>query len=254
MAGMRERLTAMVTHGNQIYAYYNIRTNQVIYSLTRSMRNSKALKQLPFLGKKTVPAALRKDLWSPLCLIEFPNPKQGLSAYRMLREYRRLHETQYPIESVTQMEDKGNKDEKRLWESAVGRGFLLPKKQRGKKLMDQKANSVADIAAVLLQHAEPPTEEEVARAKRMVHRPNVPRAKRGHGSQIWADATEWKGNVEGVRISWQNLLDAEFAANWPKEVVHDGELAKSRYTAAWPPIDAIVAQETAVDGGVEQTT
>ena len=146
---------------------------------------------------------------------------QGLSAYRKLREYRRLHETSYPLESVTQTE-------------GVHKGQLLPKKKRGKVLMNQKANSVADMAAVLLQQARAPTEEELAKAKRKVRSDGRPLAKRGLGSQLSAEATSFQGSVEGVRIRWANILDAEFAETWPKAVIHDG-LGKSRYTAAWPP-------------------
>ena len=146
---------------------------------------------------------------------------QGLSAYRKLREYRKLHENAYPLETVTQTEGRH-------------KGQLLPKKQKGKVLMNQKANSVADMAAVLLQQARPPTEEELAIANRKRRLDGRPPAKRGLGRQMNTEATSFQGSVEGVRIRWANILDAEYAQTWPKDVVHDG-LAKSRYTAAWPP-------------------
>ena len=178
------------------------------------------MKQLPFVGKKTVPAALRKDLWQPLALMEFPSSVQGLAAYRKLREYRRLHENEYPLDIITQTEGKH-------------KGQLLGTKKRGKVLMNQKANSVADMAAVLQQQERQPTPEQLERAERRVRKDGRPPAKRGLGKQLSAEAYSM-GTVEGVRIRWANLLDAEFAETWPAAVVHD-MLGKSRYTAAYPP-------------------
>ena len=44
---------------------------------------------------------------------------------------------------------------------------------------------------------------------------------------------EFGGGVEGVKVFWANVLDAEFAKTWPEKVVH-GDLRVSRYTAAFP--------------------
>ena len=112
--------------------------------------------------------------------------------------------------------------------------------QRGKVLMNQKANSVADIAAVLLQQEKGPSTEQLERAGRRVRKEGDrrPLAKRGPGRQREAFVPE-VGGVEGVRVYWANLLDAEFAATWPAQVVHDG-LGVSRYTAAWPKVEGEV--------------
>ena len=99
--------------------------------------------------------------------------------------------------------------------------------------MNQKANSVADMAAVLQQQERPPTPEQLERAERKIRKDGRPLAKRGLGKQRSAEAHSM-GSVEGVRIRWANILDAEFAETWPAAVVHDG-LGKSRYTAAYPP-------------------
>ncbi|KAI9823631.1 MAG: hypothetical protein M1832_002412 [Thelocarpon impressellum] len=138
--------------GRHIYVYNNLRTNQVVYSLSRTLKNNDSLSQLPYLGKKTVPASLRKDLWQPMASISFPKPPQGLKAYTKLREYRRLHELSYPVED---------------FQSETNPHAVMPKKKRGRKLMDQKANSVADIAAVLKQQEEEGREaiEELAKAR-----------------------------------------------------------------------------------------
>ncbi|MCJ1250549.1 hypothetical protein MMC30_007777 [Trapelia coarctata] len=217
------------SHGHHIFVYSNIRTNQVVYSLTRSLKNNLSLKQLPFLGKKTVPAALRKDLWQPLCFLEFPSPTLGLAAYHKLREYRRLHELSYPLSAVTETE-------------GPFKGQLLPKKKRGKVLMNQKANSVADMAAVLLLQSKKPSAEELKKADRKVRKDGRPLAKRGLGSQASAEVYTARGSVEGVRIRWANILDAEYAETWPAAVIHDG-LEKHRYTAAWPPAPPLVAND-----------
>ncbi|KAL8770910.1 MAG: hypothetical protein Q9209_003561 [Squamulea sp. 1 TL-2023] len=231
----------LAQHGTQIFVYNNIRTNQIIYSLTRSLNNHTSLKQLPFLGKKTVPSHLRKDLWQPLCLVSFPRPSQGLLAYRRLREFRRLHETSYPLSLITQTEGHH-------------RGQLHSTKKRGKILMDQKANSIADLAAVLLR-----AEEKLPRIGQEEQEIDEEKLaeKRGKKAEMKEKRADWirrmqkagkksvrrkdpqpfeQPGVEGVKISWANLLDAEFAEQWPEAVVHDG-LTRHRYTAAFPVME-----------------
>ncbi|KAL2048295.1 hypothetical protein N7G274_000206 [Stereocaulon virgatum] len=217
----------IVNHGQYIYIYNNIRTNQVVYSLTRHLNNQDSLAQLPFIGKKTVPARLRKDLWTPFCMVYFPHPHLGLAAYRKLREFRRLHELSYPREVITVKEGKY-------------RGNLMDTKARGKALMDQKANSVADLAAVLLQAEKGPSGEAIAAARkrraRIEHLHKVRREKiKDKGVWDFTKAIEMGGGVQGVMVRWANPLDAEYAETWPEAVVHD-ELKKSRYTAAFPVV------------------
>ncbi|KAI9718087.1 MAG: hypothetical protein M1812_004345 [Candelaria pacifica] len=176
------------------------------------MQNNDALRQLPFLGKKTVPAALRKDLWQPLATISFPAPPQGLLAFRKLREFRKLHELSYPLEDF--------KDEK---------GRLLGKKQRGKKLMDQKANSIADIAAVL--QAQEEAQEEAHVAAKAGETKLERTSPKDTLAIVEEEAAQTRRNVElsagernwdKVRISWANILDAEYAETWPESVLHQG--------------------------------
>ncbi|KAI9878208.1 MAG: hypothetical protein M1830_001552 [Pleopsidium flavum] len=231
-----------IQHGHHIFVYNNIRTNQVVYSLTRAMNNNASLRQLPYLGKKTVPAALRKDLWLPLASISFPSSSQGLTAFRKLREFRKLHETAYSLELITQTEGKH-------------KGTLLGKKKRGKKLMDQKANSVADIAAVLLKQEDAPKPAEKVVAKRNVAKRKKgtrgsPPAKKDDGAQTVTEA-QGVGSTEGVRIRWANILDAQFAETWPVSVVHD-DLRKDRYAAADPTIVAEVPADVS-KGDVPET-
>lgn len=105
--------------------------------------------------------------------------------------------------------------------------------------MNQKANSVADMAAVLLLQSKKPNEDELKKAERKVRTDGRPLAKRGLGRQASAEVYTARGSVEGVRIRWANILDAEYAETWPEQVVHDG-LEKHRYTAAWPPAPPLV--------------
>ena len=222
-----------IHYGQHIYFYNNIRTNQVIYSLTRHLKNAASLAQLPFLGKKTVPSRLRKDLWDPFCMVYFPSPHAGLAAFRKLREFRVLHETNYPLDLITETEGK--------W-----KGSLIPKSKRGKVLMNQKANSVADLAAVLQLQELGPSEKRIDHAERRIKRVVELKKLKGEDNVKKAPldvANELKG-VEGVIVRWANMLDAEFAEAWPEAVVHSG-LQKSRYTAAFPAVEIVEDEEGA---------
>ena len=229
--------------GQEVYMYSNIHTNQVVYSLTRHLNNHKATSQMAFFGKKTKPPSLRKDMWRPVCLALFPDADAGHTAYRKLLEYKRLHETAYPIELIQEKEGKR-------------KGEMLPKKKRAKVVMDQKANCVADLAAVLAQWERPLAlrrevkDEMSAEEKRRVkvkrkqflaeNQKALERWERiskrwgerraGKKPNNWANETR---SLEGVEIMWTDLRDAEFAAEWPEDVVHDN-LRTARFTAAWP--------------------
>ena len=91
------------------------------------------LAQLPFIGKHSVPSALRPDEWTPHCVITFATPEQGHNAFRKLREFRKLHEVS--------------------WEKTNPGWKQLKIEQRIKKIMDQRANMSADLAEVLRMQA-----------------------------------------------------------------------------------------------------
>lgn len=85
----------------------------------------------------------------PHCVLTFPTPSQGHNAFRKLREFRRLHETAW---------DKTNPEFKRM-----------DKKTRVKKIMDQRANTSADLAEVLRiqeAHGAQTTEEQLEQEKK----------------------------------------------------------------------------------------
>ncbi|XP_014552355.1 hypothetical protein COCVIDRAFT_41463 [Bipolaris victoriae FI3] len=115
-------------HGEIIYIFRNTKTNQVIYSLQELLDNHH-LDQLPFIGKHSKPPALRPDEWVPHCVVTFPTSAQGHSAFRKLREFRKLHET--------------------AWDKTNPKMVSMDRKQRIKKIMDQRANTSADLAEVL---------------------------------------------------------------------------------------------------------
>lgn len=101
--------------------------------------------------------------------------------------------------------------------------------------MDQKANSIADLAAVLALQKQGWAEEHVRTRQRQIARVEMQKArgKKTYLKKRPQGAPEM--GVEGVRVRWTNLLDVEFAESWPEEVVHDG-LTRHRYTAALPII------------------
>lgn len=124
---------ATASHGEIIYVFRNIATNQVLYSL-QELLAAHHLRQLPFIGKHSTPPSLRPDEWVPHCVVCFPSPAQGHSAFRRLREFRTLHELAWP---------KTNPEYKQLTHRA-----------RARAIMDQRANFSADLAEVLRMQAD----------------------------------------------------------------------------------------------------
>lgn len=161
--------------------------------LTTPLQNNASLNQLPYNGKKTRPAALRKDHWHPLAHITFPPgaSSSGLSAFQKLREYRRRHELSWDPSSplFKRVPEIG---ETELQKSNTH----LPNKLRARKLNDQKANTVADMAAVL-------------------------REIRNGNKKIGLEGIGPEGVVE---VRWSNLSDASYAGEgvsiWGDAVLH----------------------------------
>ncbi|OAP63099.1 hypothetical protein AYL99_02326 [Fonsecaea erecta] len=155
-------------HGLDIYAYRHIRTNQVVYSLTRTLQETKILKQLLYHGKKTVPASIRPDMWTPYFSIHFPptaaGALEGLFTFQKLRELSTQRQLSPPEDLIKATQEDIDVVKSKLGspvtlqEMAVRDGLvgkipkldeILPKKLRARRLMDQKATSVADAAFVL---------------------------------------------------------------------------------------------------------
>ncbi|CUS13709.1 unnamed protein product [Tuber aestivum] len=184
-------------HGKYIYIYNNLLNNRVLYSLSRTLDNKDALRQLTFVGKKSVPAALRKDVWAPMATVTFKETLMGANTFRMLREFRRLHETSYSKELLQKS-----------------------KKERTRILMNQKANSIADLAESIRM--------QVDRIKKIA---NPPPLKKGHKPRK-NPPIELAIPQEGdVVVKWSNIYDAQYAEAWPEVVMHGRLERDGRHTA-----------------------
>lgn len=121
-----------------------------------------------------------------MAVIEFPEGQGevGRSVLHKLREFRKRHELEWG--------DKETIDEMRKL-IKPGRGQSI---ELGRVLNDQKANSVADIAAVL--------------------------GGSGKGNRIWAKPPqdEDPGELHQATIYWAEEVDQAYAQSWPENVRH----------------------------------
>lgn len=129
-----------------------------------SHEQDSVLTQLPDVGANNKPPTIRPDLWKPLYSVTLPSSEQGLRLFRKLKEWRKLHELcweppSYLSEPYT---EKQIEEMKRKLESRGGSKretvFDIIKRQKKKMkqkiVMNQKANSIADLAAVLIEQEE----------------------------------------------------------------------------------------------------
>lgn len=238
------------------------------------------LKQLIFHGKKTVPASLRKDMWTPYYSVHFTDPKVGLRAYHLLREFSMQRQLAPPREMITITEaflaQKRPRDpieaEKFDEEYKDKVGWLMKRADRARAVMDQKATSVADVAAVLAIQ-----EEEIkngfangkrgyltrtARKRRRAAREKEERLEQERKERVAKfaellsnDKVEVKiaeTSREGdyalkdseVKILWRDVEDAHFAESWPDRVRH-GELQAGydHVMMGQKPLASLVAQK-----------
>ncbi|KAH3457786.1 hypothetical protein KXX05_004434 [Aspergillus fumigatus] len=258
---LRKALNA-ITHGKNIFVYHNIRTNQVVYSLTRYLEKNNVLRQLIYHGKKTVPATLRKDMWVPYYSVHFTDSKVGLRAYHLLREFSMQRQLAPPREMITiteqflaQKRPRNPEEAKKFDEKYANKvGWLMEKKDRARAVMDQKATSVADIAAVLsIQEDEvangfadgkrgyltPAARRRRREARKKEHEKSAEQAERVAAFAQTLSTPEVDYSIEdpnedaellgdnGVKILWADIHDARFAEKWPDRVWH-GELDLSR--------------------------
>ncbi|KAF4471565.1 transcriptional regulation of mitochondrial recombination domain-containing [Fusarium albosuccineum] len=191
-------------HGENIWVFGHRRSDQIIYSFDEKLNGVHDLKQLPFNGKKTKPAKLRKDYWSPFARISFPAGQGavGRSVFQKLRELKHLHEVAWDNEfRYKRPEEYTAADRKRITEEEKkgNKGYrpIRTKEERGIALNAQKQNSVADMAAVL--------------------------GGLGRGNRITVvDATKGAtGELLDVTVSWANDQDKEYAESWSGNVTHE---------------------------------
>lgn len=146
----------------------------------------KAFKQIPFTAKKAKPAKIRKDLWKQMALVQFPTGKGvvGQSVFAKLREFNRRHLLEWDDGLPYEYDEK--KDTRRV----------VTRRERGKKILEQKANAVADLAAVL--------------------------GGVGKSNKVKAEAQGEGGEGElcEATVYWANGLDRHHAVEWTRNVKH----------------------------------
>lgn len=202
-------------------------------------------------------------MWVPFYSVHFSDPKVGLRAYHLLREFSMQRQLSPPREMITITEEwlarkrpRNPIEAKEFDEKYKDKiGWMLPKKERARVLMGQKATSVADIAAVLKIQ-----EEEIkngfasgkrgyltrtARKRRRAAREKERKLAEEHAQRIanfekllstpqveykiqdTAGNGEYKVEGDEVKILWADINDAQYAESWPERVKH-GELKQTR--------------------------
>lgn len=96
------------------------------------LQDKKLSSQFIFMGRKSVPQEIRKDLWRPLLIAVFPTAGQGQAAWHKLREYRRQRELRWNFK---------RDDPKQA----------LFAEDKRKQIMAYKPYAVADLADILLK-------------------------------------------------------------------------------------------------------
>lgn len=186
----------------------------VFLPFTNFTQGFHGLKQLPFNGKKTKPAKLRKDYWSPMAIIEFPQGQGsvGRSVFQKLRELKHLHEVAWTDDfRYKSPNEYTHKQKTRLVEEQEKGNFnyrpIRSKKERGIALNAQKANSIADIAAVL--------------------------SGEGRGNKVTTGERDGAKDLVQVTVNWANDQDKGFAESWSTNVTH-GMFEEPVYVAEEP--------------------
>ncbi|KAI5868060.1 transcriptional regulation of mitochondrial recombination-domain-containing protein [Durotheca rogersii] len=189
-------------HGEKIWVFHHFFDGITVYSHSPVPKASKMLRQIPFNGKKLRPSSIRKDLWRPLAMIQFPegSGEVGRSVYQRLRECQSLHALCWPDSLLADPKD----------------GHVLTKHDRGRRLNDQKANAIADIAAVLaglgkgnkMWVAAPDPADDAAAAADPESSTRPP------------DAATPPRALLKAEIWWMNGQDRGYAKKWPSNVTH----------------------------------
>ncbi|KAK3191775.1 hypothetical protein K4F52_002199 [Lecanicillium sp. MT-2017a] len=237
-------------HGEKIWVFAHRRTDQIIYSFKERLEAHHSLKQLPFNGKKTKPAKLRKDYWSPLATIEFPAGAGavGRTAFQKLRELKHLHEVAWGDEFLYKTEREYTAEDRKKVDAARAKGNttyrpMRSKAERGVALNAQKANSIADMAAVLAGSgkgnkvavdvaAKDGAAADVAEEEQQQQQPAVAAAQ-----------------LVPVTVSWANDQDKGYAEAWSKNVTHS---LLPEVTYATGEVEAAVKEQPAAGTDAEK--
>ncbi|KAJ5120345.1 Mitochondrial homologous recombination protein 1 [Penicillium bovifimosum] len=269
-----------IAHGKNIFVYHNIRTKQVVYSLTRYLEKTNLLKQCVNHGKKTIPATVRKDMWVPYFSVHFNEAQVGLNVYNHLRQFALLRQLSPPKEMITVTKEyldskrpKDLRDQKQWDKENMGRvGQIMMKKERAYALMNQKATSIADVAFVLQKHRDhiiagfPESTKsgyKTVKARRRRRSAAEEEAERSQaraaevaalGEQLDAEITadHVAPREQSVKILWQEPYDAQYAKYWPKHVEH-GQLRWTRNHIVGQE-ELVAGEDVIADGTFEEVT
>lgn len=161
-----------------------------------------------------------------MAMIEFPTGAGavGRTVFQKLRELKHLHEVAWGNDFLYKTPDEYTAEDKKKVDAATKNGKttfrpMRSRAERGKALNAQRANSIADMAAVL--------------------------AGNGRGNKIAAGES---AETVPVTVSWANDQDKGFAEAWPENVTHS-LLPETSYTSG--EIEIAVAEEP-VEGGAEK--
>ncbi|KAJ5755146.1 hypothetical protein N7533_004689 [Penicillium manginii] len=233
-----------VAHGKHIFVYHNVRTKQVVYSLTRYLEKTNLLRQMVYHGKKTVPAELRRDMWVPYYSVHFGDARLGLRAYQLLREFSLQRQLAPPAEMITVSKEYLNakrpkdppswrrirQDQPEANRPANGeararqspnepKGHLDDVSKRG--YLTRKARQRRRAALEREARQQGWNEERIAGLEETFSRLS------GEEVEIGEVAGEYPENAKDVKILWRDVHDAYFAESWPAGVQH-GELELKR--------------------------
>ncbi|KAG5924054.1 hypothetical protein E4U61_001710 [Claviceps capensis] len=188
-------------HGEKIWVFTHRRSDQVIYSITYPLRFYDGMEQLPFNGKKTKPATLRKDYWSVMARLDLPKKQSevGLSVYQKLRELKHLHEVCWGDEIMCKSHWEFTDSQKKTAakKKAEGRHYevVRTRGERARALNRQKPNAIADMAAVL--------------------------SGQGKGNKMVLTSDDGARDLLPVTIRWAHGYDKEYAESWSANVTHE---------------------------------
>ncbi|KAI0554253.1 transcriptional regulation of mitochondrial recombination-domain-containing protein [Xylaria curta] len=190
-------------HGEKIFVFNHFVDGMTVYSHNPVLKANHAFRQIPFNGKKLRPAKLRKDYWRPMAMIQFPDGQGevGRSVYQRLRECKKLHEYSW--------------DDSVLYGEG---GQTLTVRQRGRRLNDQRANTIADMAAVL---------GGLGKGNKIVvtTEKSADEAREGQADESAAAAPiavdDGGKTLLQATVWWADALDKNYAQKWTKNVKHE---------------------------------
>jgi hypothetical protein len=173
-------------------------------------------RQFPDTGANTSFTHLRKDLWRPLWTLSIPEGEhadaQGRHVFKKLREWRKLHETSWEPPALLSL-NHSKKEIERLEEQLRDRGGSKKenaydvirhkkKKLRVAAVLDQRANSVADLAAVLAA-------QEALGAKTQQMKDEEAKSRRAYQVQTMIDMAKEveQGALDEVKLQMKQMKE-----------------------------------------------